>query len=134
MLAKKKKKRFSCLEENTEKYVTFTVPKGKEVTRIDKSGEKNTKIIPYILQFTDSAKFMASLSSVFVHNLSGGIHEIKYKPRHNDKKCETCGITYEVFKCFLEYANFKDDLVEYKYLCCNKSYQKNFDEQLNEDF
>ena len=26
--------------------------------------------------------------------------------------------------------NFKDDLIEYKCLCCIKNYQKKFDEQL----
>ena len=25
--------------------------------------------------------------------------------------------------CFLDDANFKDDLTEYKYLCCNKNYE-----------
>ena len=29
----------------------------------------------------------------------------------------------------LEYANFKDDLIEYKCLCCNKSYQHEFDKR-----
>ena len=37
---------------------------------------------------------MASpLSSLFI-NLSEGIHKVKQKFRHNDKKCETCGIKY----------------------------------------
>ena len=31
---------------------------------------------------------------------------------------------------FLEYKNFKDDLTEYKYLCCNKTNQQKFDEKL----
>ena len=30
------------------------------------------------------------------------------------KKCETCGIRYKHGDCFLEYANFKDDLIEIK--------------------
>ena len=29
-------RQFTCLAENTEKYITFTVPKEKEATRIDK--------------------------------------------------------------------------------------------------
>ena len=33
------KKQFTCLGENTKKYITFTVPIEKEVTRIDKNGE-----------------------------------------------------------------------------------------------
>ena len=36
------------------------------------------------------------------------------------KKCETCGIKYKYCDCFLEYADFKDDLIKYKRLCCNK--------------
>ena len=51
---------FTCLGENTEKYITFTVPIENEVTRIDKNGEKITKNIPYILQFIDSARLMTS--------------------------------------------------------------------------
>ena len=38
------KKQFTCLGENTEKYKTFRVPIDKDVTRIDKNGEKITKI------------------------------------------------------------------------------------------
>ena len=45
-LAEEFKKRFACLGENTEKHITFTVPVEKEVTRIDKNGEKVTKKNP----------------------------------------------------------------------------------------
>ena len=31
--------------------------------------------------------------------------------------------------CLLEYKNFKDDLIEYKCLCCNKDHQHKFDEK-----
>ena len=54
------KNQFSCLREITEKYITVTVPTGKEVTRIEENGEEITKNISYILQFIDSAKFMTS--------------------------------------------------------------------------
>ena len=43
------KKQFTCLRENTEKYITFTVPIEKEVKRIDKNVEEITKNISYIL-------------------------------------------------------------------------------------
>ena len=36
------------------------------------------------------------------------------------KKYETCGIKYKYCDCFIEYKNFKDDLIEYKCLCCDK--------------
>ena len=48
-LAEDFKKQFTCLGENTEKYVTFKVPIEKEVTRIDKNGEKITKNVSHIL-------------------------------------------------------------------------------------
>ena len=126
-LTEKIKKQFTCLGETSAKYIIFTVPIEKEVTRIDKNGEKVTKNISYILQFIDSARFMASPLSNLVNNLSERIHKIKCKYEHDDKKCESWGITYEVCDWFLEYTNFKDDLIKYKCLCCNKNYQQKFD-------
>ena len=58
---------------------------------------------------------MASSLSNLVDNLSGEIHEVKYT---------NCN------KCCLEYKIFKDGLIEFKFLCCNKSFQKKFDENL----
>ena len=85
------KNQFPCLEENTEKYISFTVPIEKEVTRIDENGEEFTKI-SHTLQFIDSARFMASSLASLINNLSEGIHRIKCKYEHDDKKCGTCGI------------------------------------------
>ena len=76
---------------------------------------------------------MASSLSNFVNNLSDGIHKIKCKFGHDDKKCETCGIKHNYCDCFLEYINFKDDLIEYS-LFCNTHYQQKFDEKLKERF
>ena len=50
------------------------------------------------------------------NNLSEGIHGITFG--HNHKKCEACGIKYKYCDCFLEYIYFKDNLIEYKCLCC----------------
>ena len=86
----------------------------------------------YILQFIDSARFMGSLLSNLVNNLPEGIHKIKCKHRHDDKKCEIFRIKYKYCDCFLEYKNLKDNLIEYKCLCCNKNYQQKFDEKLKE--
>ena len=66
---------------------------------------------------------MASSFLNLVDNLSEGIHRIKCKFGHNDKKCETCRIKYKCCNCFLEYTNFKVDLIEYKCLCCDKKYK-----------
>ena len=59
-LAKEFQKQFTCLTENTENCITFTVPIEKEVTRTDKNGEEIQKIY-LILQFVGSARFMATL-------------------------------------------------------------------------
>ena len=57
---------FNCSGEHTEKYITFSVPVEKDVTRIDKNGKEIIKTISYRLQFIDKARFMArSLSSIF---------------------------------------------------------------------
>ena len=76
---------------------------------------------------------MARSLSNFVNNLSKGIHRIKCKYQHDDKRCETCGIKYN-YNSHTEYANFKDDILEYKCLCCNKNYQHKFDKKLKEKF
>ena len=47
--AEKFKRQFTCLGENTEKYINFTVPIEKEVARIDKNREEVTTNISYIL-------------------------------------------------------------------------------------
>ena len=81
-------------------------------------------------QFIDSTRLVASSLSNLVNNNSEGIHRIKGKYGPDDKKCETCGIIYKYCSCFLEYTNFKDDLIEFKCLCCNESYQQKFDKKV----
>ena len=44
-LAEEFKKQYTCLGENTEKWITFTVPIEKEVTIIDRNGEEIVKNI-----------------------------------------------------------------------------------------
>ena len=97
-------------------------------------GKEITKIIFEILHFIDSTKFIASSLSNLVNNFSEGIHRIKYRYGHNDKKWETCGIKYKYCDSFVEYINLKGDLIEYKRLCCNKNHQQKFDEKLKERF
>ena len=95
-------------------YITFTVLIQNEVARIDKNGLENTKDKFYILQLTDSARFMAIFLSNLLNNLSEVIHTIICKFRNNHTKCETCG--YKYCDCFLEYTHFRGDLVEQKCL------------------
>ena len=56
-------------EKILKKCITFTIPIEKEVTRIDKNGEEVTKFVSYLLQFTDSARFMTTSISNLVNNL-----------------------------------------------------------------
>ena len=46
-LAERFEEQFTCLEETTEKYITFLVPIEKKVTRIGKNGEDIIKTIPF---------------------------------------------------------------------------------------
>ena len=69
-----------------------------------------------------------------MNNLSDGLHRIKRKLGHDNEKCETYAIKYKYCDCFLQYANFKDNFIKYKCLCCNKNYQHNLDEQLKKRF
>ena len=85
----------------------------EEVTRIDKNGEEMTKNISYILQFIDSARLLVGSLSNLVNNLSGGIHKIKCKYRHDNKNWNLWNYIRSV-ESFLQYTTFKDDLIEYK--------------------
>ena len=93
-LAEEFQNQVTCLGENTEKYITFAVSIGKEVTKINKNGEEITKNISYRLQFIDSARFIASSLSNLVNNLTERIHKIKCKYGNDDRKCETYGTTW----------------------------------------
>ena len=87
--------RFECLVENTEKYKTFSVPKEKEVTKIDKDGHESVVAISYKVKFIDSVRFMATPLSNLVDNLTERIHKIK---------CKDCD-------CFHEYESVKNSSV-----------------------
>ena len=127
-LAEEFKKQFTCLSWNAEKYITFTVPIEKEATKIDKNREEITKNISHILQFIDIAIFIATSLSNLVNKRSERILKIKCKYGHDVKNYKIYGIKLS----FLEYIYFKEDLIEYKCLCCNNNYQQKFDEKLKE--
>ena len=50
------------------------------------------------------------------------------------KNSHTCGTKYTDCECCFEYIRVKDDFIVYKYLCCNKNYQKRFDKSLRNLF
>ena len=61
-LAREFKGNFECIGENTEKYITFSVPIKKE--------HDNSKTATYKLKFIDSCRFMQDSLSNLVDNLS----------------------------------------------------------------
>ena len=73
--------------------------------------------------------WQASWSNL-VNNLSEEIYKIKYKCQNDDKKYVFFGIKYKYCKCFLQFRNFKDDLIEYRCLRSMNNYQSKFDEKL----
>ena len=77
---------------------------------------------------------MATSLSNLVNNLSEGINRIQCKLGHDDEECETFRIKYKCCDYFLEYGKFKNDLIEYTCLRCNKNCQQKFDEKLKKQF
>ena len=66
---------FECLGKNTEKYITFSVPIKKVITKKDKNGNDKTTKMSYKIKFIDSYRFMSISLSNLVSNLSEGFHE-----------------------------------------------------------
>ena len=102
---------FECLGENTEKYITFSVPIKK---RID---NKNMDIT-FKIKFIDSFRFMATSLSKLVDNLTDNIH--------NDK-CIKCKSNL----CFVRAMN---ETVLFKCIDCEKEYEKEINKELVERF
>ena len=67
---------------------------------------------------------------IFLITLLEQFMKLNVKMKSMIKKCKTDGIKYKDCDRFLQYSNFKDDLIEYKGLCSNKNYHKKFDENL----
>ena len=89
--------------ENTEKYITFSVPIKKELD--------NDKTIIYKLKLIDSYRFMSDSLSNLVDNLS----EI------NKKECKSC-MERNNTKSECKYIGFINNRLNYK--CCKKCNNK----------
>ena len=63
---------------------------------------ERTRYIFYILQFIDSARFIASSLSNVLNNLSERLYRIECKLRHDNEKRETCGIKYKYCDCYIQ--------------------------------
>ena len=110
---------FECLDENTEKYITFSMPIKKEITKKDKYDNDKATKISYKIKFTDSFRFMSSSLSNLVHNLSEVLH--------NDM-CIDC-------KSCLDYMiTTKDEQLILMCFECKKNYKKDFNKELINTF
>ena len=82
----------------------------------------NLLLVQDLWQIHDQILPIIFLKEFINLNVSSGMTMKNVKQVELNKYCD----------CFLEYKNFKDDLIEYKCLCCNKNYQHKFDEKLKE--
>ena len=102
---------FKCLGENTEKYITFSVPIKKKIENKDLE-------ITYKIEFIDSYRFMASSLSKLAHNLSAGIH---------NNKCVNCN------SC-LDYIKIKNEKLILECYNCKQRYRKKLKKSLIKRF
>ena len=102
---------FECLGENTEKYITFSVPLKKKIEN------KNIEIT-YKVTCIDSYRFMSSSLSKLVGNLSEVIH---------NNKCVDCN------SC-LDYIKIENEKLLLKGFDCNTYYKKKFSKDLIKKF
>ena len=94
---------FECLGENTEKYITFSVPIKKKIEN------KDIELMKLKIKIIDSYRFMSSSLSKLVDNLSEGIH---------NNKCVDC-------KSCLDYIKTKNEKLILKCFSCEQYYEKN---------
>ena len=99
---------FECLGENTEKYITFSVPIKKKIENKDLE-------IRYKIKFIDSCRFMAMPLSKLIDNLSEGIH---------NTKCADCG------SCLDYVRSTKNEKLILKRFNCKEYYKKKFNKEL----
>ena len=107
---------FECLGENTEKYITFSVPIKKETTKKDK--DDNDEITKILLIFIDSYRFMSTLLSNLVNKFSEGVQNYK---------CTNC-------KSCLDYMTTEDEQLILRCFRCKKNYEKDFNKELIQRF
>ena len=94
------------------------MPIKKEITKIDKSRNDKMTKISYKITFIDSCRFMSTLLSNFVNNLSEGLHCNKYTD------CKSC----------LDYMSIKDNQLIFRCFHCKKNYEKDINKELIKRF
>ena len=112
-LAEELEGEFECLGENKEKYITFSVPVKKEITKRDKNGNDKITKISYKIKFIDSYRFMSTSLSNLVSNLSEGLHNYR---------CIDC-------KSCLDYMTTKDKQVIFRCFNCKRNCEEKFNKE-----
>ena len=107
-LAKEFEGQFECLGENTEKYITFSVPINKELD--------NGKSIKYKIKFIESFRFTSKSLSNHIKYLSERLH--------SDKRTD--------IKSHLDYMSLKDDQLIFRCFKCKKNYKKDFNKEIKD--
>ena len=108
-LSAKFKGGFECLGENTEKYISFSIPIKKE--------HDNDKTIIYKIKFIDSCRFMPNKLSNLVDKLS----------ENNNKVCKTC-MERKNIKSEWEFIGVKNNRLNYRYKECKGTSTKSINE------
>ena len=108
-----------CLGENTEKYITFSVPIKKKIENKDLE-------ITYKIKFIDSYRFMSSSLSKLVDNLSEGIHNNKCLD------CNSCLDYVQITTARPSSLEHKNEKLLLKCFNCNNYYKKKFNKDLIE--
>ena len=117
---------FEYLGENTEKYITFSVPIKKKIENKDLE-------ITYKLKFTDSNRFMSSSLSKLVDNLSEGTH---------NNKCVNCKSNLDYVRITTARSSAlarnsserKNEKLLLKCFSCDSYYEKKFNKELIKKF
>ena len=110
-LVKESEGNFECLGENTEKYITFSVP-------IKKNIENKDIEITYKIKFIDSFRFMATSLPKLVDNSTEDIH---------GDKCVDC-------KSGLSCMKVIDEALIFRCFNCKKNHEKEINKELIERF
>ena len=92
-LVKEVEGNFECLGENTEKYITFSVPIKKKIENKDIE-------ITYKIKFIDSFRFMGTSLSKLVDNLTEDIHGDKCVDCKSDLSYMKVIHEALIFRCF----------------------------------
>ena len=108
---------FECLDENTEKYIIFSVSIKKKIEN------KNIEIT-YKIKFIESYRFMSMPLSKLVDNLSEGIRN------NTSVDCKSCLDYVRSTSVYDSYTKTKNEKLILKFFNCKTYYEKYSNKEL----